>query len=203
MLGELSAKYESNSDPGIISNGEGDAGGISYGAFQFASNTGSVQSFVAWLQEQKYPWAGVLAQNDVNSLMFKAMWQKIAQEDTEGFLDMQCRYTALSYYYPAKALLAEAYYNLDLHSEAIRQVVYSAAVQYGAGYIVELFETACHNLGYGNLSYVDSPTFDADIIKAVYDVRASDEWTAGSPDLRPGLRQRFADECQDALAMLG
>ena len=47
-LGKLSAAYESNGDPAIVSTGEGDFGGISYGAYQLASNCGSVDAFLGW-----------------------------------------------------------------------------------------------------------------------------------------------------------
>ena len=40
-LGKLSAAYESNGDPAIVSTGEGDRGGLSYGAYQLASNCGA------------------------------------------------------------------------------------------------------------------------------------------------------------------
>ena len=40
------------------------------------------------------------------------------------------------------------------------------------------------------------------LIRNIYAVRASDEWTSGSPSLRPGLRARFEAECLDALNML-
>ena len=33
-LGDLSASYESNGNPGCVSTGAGDLGGISYGAYQ-------------------------------------------------------------------------------------------------------------------------------------------------------------------------
>lgn len=202
-LGDLSAKYESNGDPGTISSGEGDAGGVSYGAYQFASNAGVPQAFVNWLIEQGYSYANDLAQYEVGTDAFNESWSNIAQNDPQGFLEMQRQYVQEQYYNPSAVKLEAVYYNVANHSEAIRQVVWSASVQYGTGYIVELFQTACSNLGYANLSYVDSPTFDADMIKAIYDIRASDEWTAASPELRPGLRARFESECQDALNMLG
>lgn len=36
-LAHFLAKYESNGDPAVISSGQGDAGGVSYGAYQFSS----------------------------------------------------------------------------------------------------------------------------------------------------------------------
>jgi len=58
MLGSLSARYESNGDPGAIGRTEGDAGGASYGAYQFATNAGVPEAFVAWLGERGYPATG-------------------------------------------------------------------------------------------------------------------------------------------------
>ena len=49
MLGELSSQYESNGDPGCISDGYGDPGGKSYGTYQFSCNAGSLGQFVSWL----------------------------------------------------------------------------------------------------------------------------------------------------------
>ena len=57
MLGDLSAQYESNGDPGCISDGYGDPGGKSYGTYQFSSNAGSLGNFVVWLT-YNYPQYG-------------------------------------------------------------------------------------------------------------------------------------------------
>ena len=38
LLGSISQQYESNGDPGRVSSGDGDLGGASYGAYQFAGN---------------------------------------------------------------------------------------------------------------------------------------------------------------------
>ncbi|MDR3563280.1 MAG: hypothetical protein P4N41_16670 [Negativicutes bacterium] len=202
-LGDLSARYESNGDPGAVADNPGDAGGASYGAYQFATSAGVPQAFVVWLSGQGYGPAAVLAgAGEPGTAEFNAAWEQVADGDREGFLEQQRRYVELQYYHPAKEGLLGLYYDLTKHAEAVCQVVWSAAVQYGPGYVGELFQAACTQLGYDNLSYVDASNFDADIIRAVYAVRATDEWTDGSPDLRPALRARFAAECADALAML-
>ncbi|MDT8900656.1 hypothetical protein [Anaeroselena agilis] len=188
-LGHLSAKYESNGDPGAIAYTVGDAGGASYGAYQFATNAGIPQDFCASME---LDW-GVPGTQE-----FDANWRAMAEADPEGFLLIQHRYVYEKYFVPAHNLLAASGFYLSSHSEALGQVVWSAAVQYGPGYIVELFNTAAA------LSGVNDPNElpDRVLIENIYVVRASDEWTAGSPSLRPGLRDRFAAECQDALAML-
>jgi len=184
LLGTLSAKYESNGDPGAISYTAGDAGGPSYGAYQFATNAGTPQDFCMWLGVD---W-GTPGTPEVD-----ANWPAAAQPDPEGFLAAQHSYVKAVYFDTAAVLLAGIGVDLSQRSEALSQVVWSAAVQYGPGYIVELFLTAAG----GDPNAIDDRT----LISNIYAVRASDEWTGGSPRLRPGLRARFNAECQEALAM--
>ena len=69
-LGDLSAAYESNGNPGCVSTGAGDLGGISYGAYQLASNAGSVDAFIQWVidyGDYYRDYANSLNQYDVNS----------------------------------------------------------------------------------------------------------------------------------------
>ena len=54
LLGELSKDFESG-DPGAISSGEGDVGGKSYGAFQFASNSDGPRQFFFWCLNEARP----------------------------------------------------------------------------------------------------------------------------------------------------
>ena len=51
-VGLTAAKYESNLNPGAISNTSGDYGGKSYGAWQFSSRTGSLDSFISSLEKK-------------------------------------------------------------------------------------------------------------------------------------------------------
>ena len=50
LRGELSSRYEGG-DAGAIANNAGDLGGKSYGAYQFASASGTPLSFALWCQE--------------------------------------------------------------------------------------------------------------------------------------------------------
>lgn len=202
-LGDLSAKYESNGDPGTVSDGYGDAGGVSYGCYQLASNTGSADSFVNWLQQQGHPFGNILGQHPTGSTAFSAAWKYCAEEASDEFEQLQHDYIQQAYYDPAVETLREESFNIENHSEAMQQVIWSRAVQYGPGNIVEMFNTAVKYLGFDNLSYVDAIDFDANMIRAIYlTVCRSEEWTNGSPALRAGLYERFENECNDALAML-
>ena len=201
MLGSLSARYESNGDPGAIGRTEGDAGGASYGAYQFATNAGVPGEFVAWLAERGYRGAVALAAaGEPGAAEFDAAWGEAAAADPEGFGAVQRGFVEAEYYEPAAESLGRMGLDVGRRSEALRQVVWSAAVQYGPGCVAELFQEAAWLAGAdARAEELD----DATLIANVYAVRASDEWTAGSPRLRPGLRARFAAECREALGMLG
>lgn len=206
MLGDLSKRYESNGNPGCISSGLGDAGGKSYGMYQMSSRMGVVDDYIQWLYNNNYWFAGNLAENSVGTAGFDSAWRWLARSaNAEDFEKSQHDYIRDAYYKPAVAALKNAMYDVEgKHNSVMRDVVWSRAVQYGVGNIVEMFVAACNKLGYPNLSYVDSKDYDKAMIKAVYlDVCSTREWTSGSPALREGLYSRFNNECLDALAQLG
>ncbi|WP_299449202.1 hypothetical protein [uncultured Phascolarctobacterium sp.] len=204
MLGDLSMRYESTGDAGCISTGYGDAGGKSYGLYQLASNAGSVDAYIRWLRQNGYWFADNLAEYPVGSLSFDEAWRWLANSgNSEDFARSQHAYIKSAYYDTACAYLARAGYHADKHTATMQDVIWSRAVQYGAGQVPEMFEAACAFIGYPNLSYIDAKDFDRDLIKAIYyNVCMTEEWTNGSPALRQGLYNRFKNECQDALRML-
>jgi len=204
MIGRLSGKYESNNDIACVSGGEGDLGGISYGIHQLSSAMGVADAFAKWWADlNEFTFSGILAQYQAGSELFSRAWQDIATEYPIDFEEAQHEYCIEQYYNPAIGLLALAGFHVEKHSIAMQEVVLSRSVQYGCGYIVEMFEDACKSLGYENLSYVDDIAFDEQMIKAIYlTVCKSEEWTSGSPGLREGLYARFDSECADALNML-
>ena len=206
MLGDLSKKYESNGNPGTISSGYDDAGGKSYGMYQMASapNIEVVQSYVKWLQKKNYWFGENLAEHPAGSIAFDEAWRWLAYSaNSEDFAKSQHDYIKEAYYDTAVHFLEQAMYHPEKHTDTMKDVIWSRAVQYGAGYIVEMFESAALSLGYPNLSYVDDKSFDEEIIKAIYlNVCMTEEWINGSPALRPGLYSRFKAECNDALERL-
>lgn len=186
MIGDLSKRYESNGEPGCISNGLGDAGGKSYGMYQMSSRMGVVDDYIQWLHNNGYWFAENLAEHPVGSIAFDEAWRWLAYSDNKNdFAASQHNYIGDTYYKPAVAALKTAMYDVeDKHHDIMRDVVWSRTVQYGVGNIVEMFLTACNKLGYPNLSYVDDKAYDKRMIKAIYlDVCSTREWTDGSPAL--------------------
>lgn len=206
MLGDLSKKYESNGNPGTISSGYGDAGGKSYGMYQFSSTMGVVDNYVKWLRENGYWFGDELAKYTVGSSYFDDAWKFLANSANRAdFEKSQHDFAKAMYYDKACNLLYGCGYVVSRHSKAMKDVVWSRAVQYGPYQVPEMYNEACNIVlgGEFNLSYVDHISFDERMIKAIYlDVCSTPAWTNGSPALREGLYNRFASECDDAIKML-
>lgn len=141
LLGSVSAQYESNGDPGSISGGNGDLGGASYGAYQFAGTYDVPLTFAKWCvssgNNKTVGNALVSAyEKDGNTFgqTFKAQWIAIADEDAEGFLRLQRLYVKEQYYQPAVKALA-TYFQLDIadYGIAFKNAVWSRTLQHGLG----------------------------------------------------------------------
>ena len=194
MLGDLSAKYESNGDPGCISSGVDDPGGKSYGAYQLASAVGSLGEFVSWLQGQSYTFSAAFSGLDLASDAFDAAWKSVAQQYPDDFLAAQHDYIKAAYYDPSVSALAAAGWHIENHAAIMQDVIWSRAVQFGVGNIVDMWNESCSDMGYPNLSYIDAQNFDHDLIVQIYQTCIS--WNGS-------LSNRFISERADALAALG
>ena len=221
-IASLSAKYESHGDPGAVSSGSGDLGGVSYGSYQFASNVGAVDCFLEWAKDYSNDalanYARELRKFPVNSQEFKNLWKEIGDVDPNGFQELQDAYVMHHYYEAAASSLRDKYFEINKHSIAMKAVLFSRSVQYGPGNMVELFTIACNRLGYPNMSYIDDSAFDRKMISAIYDFlveecdqaynngsyyHSPNDWANGSYTVvKVGLRNRFVNEKEDALAML-
>jgi hypothetical protein len=198
ILGDLSKKYESSGEPGTISTGYGDAGGVSYGAYQFSSNAGVVDNFVNWLENYNPLFYELLKKYPVGSLEFNNQWTYIAENYRELFFSLQHDYTKELYYDRARDNLFKIGIDIDTRSDAMRDVVWSRAVQYHPKWMPDLFKQAAQLAGQELVSMSDK-----DLIYYIYEVLLTDpDWTSGSPSLRPGLFNRFNKERNDALNML-
>jgi hypothetical protein len=196
-LGVLSAKYESNGNPATISTGTGDLGGKSYGTYQFASKTGSLLAFVNSLKatnpdmyNQLY---GAYTKGGIGfGANFDAAWKAIAAKNPAAFESVQHDYIQKQYYNPASDKLKEIGLDLSKHSPALQDVVWSTAVQHGVNGAINLFKK------------IDLSGTDADIINRLYDERSNvgKYFSGSSSAVQAGVKNRFAQERKDALAML-
>lgn len=202
VLGSLSARYEtSGRGPGTVSTGRGDSGGASYGSYQLASNMDQPRLFL--LSEGK-PFAARFAGMKQGDAAFTAAWKACAAAQGKAFGDAQHAYIKRAHYDPQCRLIAERT-KLDVatRSATLRDVVWSTAVQHGAG--SGLIAGVVSKLGI-------APTatdFDRRLIDAIYLERGRRDadgrlvhFSKNSADVQEGVAARFRGERADAQAML-
>ena len=191
-LGTLSEKYEGGG-PGTVSTGDGDSGGVSYGTYQLATNTGSAAAFVEWLQGRSDYGKGygeLLAQAEPGGLEFSRYWTYLADTDSEGFAALQDEFVKPRYYDAACEVAKQRGVDTDSLPEALQCVLFSNAIQHGAYWAGVLLAD----------SYSSDP---AQWIRNIYNTKLADpSWSDGAPSLRPGLFSRWENERDDAIVLL-
>lgn len=197
-LGWLSAKYESGTDTGAISGGQGDLGGKSYGSFQLASNTGSLQGFVNFLASNNPTLYNSLAGLTLGSSDFDSAWKYLASHNKDQFQLAQQAFIKKEFYNPAESsILNKLGIDINSRSSALQDVLFSTAVQHGAGGALSVFRNAG----------INASMSDKDIINRIYDERGANGgekyFSGNSSAVIAGVLNRFANERQDALAELG
>ena len=195
-LGALSAWYEtSGRGPGTVSSGRGDAGGVSYGSYQLASKLGRPEEFLAhegarWRAEFGAVRSGIPA--------FSRIWKSVATREPQAFQAAQHAFIKRTHYDVQIAhVRGKTGADLDRRSNAVRDAVWSTAVQHGpknalvvramgvAGpddraLLIALYAERGWRLDDGNLAH----------------------FSTNSPAVQAGVAARFWSELKDALAML-
>jgi len=199
-LGRVCEKYESSlRGPATVSTGVGDPGGVSYGSYQLASKLGRADEFV----HRYYPdeFKGLKG----GTPAFTKRWRELAAKDAAGLHAHERAYIKETHYDPqAKRLQAELGLDVANRSAALREMVWSTAVQHGPN--TDLIVQVVKPLVAGRKL---SDVTDEAIIRAVYAERGRknvDGKLVHFPSVSlawiPGLTQRFQDEEQDLLALL-
>lgn len=198
QLGSLSEKYETGGrGPGTVSTGRGDPGGVSYGSYQLASKTGTVQAF---LRNEGAPWADQFKGMDptISRGAFERQWKAIAASEPEAFADAQHAFIQRTHYEPVvKHVRGTTGLDVSTRSAAVQDAVWSTSVQHGrAKGIVERAVRA-----------VDvppsSPDYDRALVKAIYAERTRYVSGLSMPEkTKESLLNRYENELADALRML-
>jgi len=201
-LGILSAKYETGGrGPGTVSSGAGDPGGVSYGSYQMASKTGTVQRFVT---QSDFPWLQDFRNLTAGTADFSAVWKRIATNQTDAFQKSQHEFIKRTHYDPLAAkILSDNDVDVNTRTTTLQNVVWSTAVQHGPG-------TPIVGRALANVSAMSSdPGYDEQVIRAIYAERGRKKpdgnlayFGKSSPSVQAGVANRFRSELQDALSML-
>ncbi|MCB2293592.1 SH3 domain-containing protein [Clostridium algoriphilum] len=149
-LGFISSKNESTisdannnpisvRDPGTISNNAGDVGGKSYGQYQLSSSVGALDNFITWLKTNS---DGIDFYNKLNNAKiadgnkfntnFDLAWKAIATDNFNEFFEFQRKFVKIEYYDTAVSILKiNNSFDISTKSFALKEVLWSTAVQYG------------------------------------------------------------------------
>ncbi len=199
--GDLSAMFESG-EKGIAAIGHDRTGGTSYGKYQIASRTGTMDRFLDYLENEKPEWAERLKASgpaDTGSTKgaMPAVWAKIAMEDPAGFEKVQHDFIKKDHYVPARdMILGQTGLDLDNAPPALREVLWSTSVQHGATGAARIFSKAIDSF----LGKVQSPDFKV-LIDKVYSNR-EDQFASSTSRVRQSVINRLGREKNLALAML-
>lgn len=200
-IGKLSARFESGGD-GISAIGYDRNGGTSYGKYQIASRVGSMSSFLSFLDEEAPDLAKRLRRSGPANTgsrrgAMPTEWKAIASEQPERFEQLQEAFIHKSHYQPAlEAIQQRTGLNMESLSAAMREVIWSTAVQHGPAGAARIFAQADNMSG----KSADA-SYERKLITNVYNLRAG-QFGSSSSQVRDAVRSRFREERQLALNML-
>ncbi|WP_244108334.1 lytic transglycosylase domain-containing protein [Burkholderia anthina] len=203
-LGGLSTYYEtSGRGPIAISGGQEDPGGVSYGSYQFTSQTrqkhgppiigGRVKEFVSW---SGFPWANAFEGLTPGSSEFSDKWRELVKSDESKFHDAEHKFTRETHYdIQIKTIEDSAHVDMRYHSHALNDVIWSTCVQHGPS--TDVITTA--------MSSLEPPTetrdYDVKLIDAIYAERGrknSDgklvRFIHSGPNGQENVAKRFVSE---------
>lgn len=200
-VGRLSARYESGRE-GIAAIGYDRTGGTSYGKYQIASRVGSMKQFLDFLDREAPELAERLrkagpANTGSRRGAMPNEWRAIAKEIPERFEALQESFIHESHYRPAvEAIVQRTGLEAATLSPAMREVIWSTAVQHGPAGAARLFDRADDISG--------KPTdasYERKLITNVYKLRAG-QFGSSTAQVRAAVQNRFREERLLALNML-
>lgn len=193
--GDLSARYEAGA-AGSAAIGYDTKGGTSYGRFQLSSKQGSMDGFLRFLEGKGGEAAAIAARlraagpadtGGTSGAMPEA-WKREAR--TPGFAGLEREYVQREFYDPAMRSLPSGAAAAVLASPQLQQMVWSTAVQHGAGGAADILGKAWRD-GMGN----------EDFVRAAYAERAT-RFGGSDPDVRASVQRRLRREADDLLGGL-
>lgn len=197
--GVLAARFESANRPDAI--GYDRRGGTCYGTYQLSSRMGGMDAFLGFLDTEAPQWARRLreagpANTRGRTGAMPAEWKQIHRENPERFAALQHAFTQKTYYDPA-ADLVNRRTGLDPNqaSPALREVLWSTAVQHGVNGAANIFQRAL------DTASANGPPRESDLIQAIYSERKT-RFTGSTQAVRSAVQNRFEQEMQLALALL-
>lgn len=205
VTGLLSSYFESG-DAGCAAIGYDRLGGTSYGTYQISSRSGTMKRFIAFLEDRAPEYAHALktagpANTGSTQGAMPRAWGRLAGKDREKFEKLQEEFIFRNNYRPAlQAILESTGVNVGGRSPALREVLWSTAVQHGPTGAAKIFTEAMRTVPGGVASLAEQGT-DRDVIASVYSKRKA-SFVSSTQAVRHAVRDRLAREERMALSML-
>lgn len=192
-LGSLAARYESG-NRGSSAVGWDSTGGTSYGKYQIATRTGTMDKFMEFLKTsnpQAYERLKAAGPADAGKDgAFAKEWQKLAAEGGLGTSEHDF-IKKTHFDVGMKGVKNASLEQMIANSPALKEVMWSTSVQHGGGGASAIFNRA-----------FKPGMSEADLIKAVYAERAT-KFGSSTAQVQASVQKRFIDEQGRALAMIG
>ena len=210
-VGALAARFESGAE-GIAAIGYDRHGGTSYGKYQISSKAGTLGSFISFLKTEEPEWARRLEQSGPGNTGGKSgqmpeRWRQMAEEAPERFEALQDKFIHNSHFQPAVEAIAEKTgLAFDDMPVALKEVLFSTAVQHGPNGAARMFSRAVDQIGQAKLDPdKTSPEHikkeGEKLIRRIYAMR-SDQFGSSTPTVQSAVKSRLKQEMSLAIDML-
>jgi len=194
-------------NPGIVNTKAAaqDAGGYSYGSFQIATKTGTMNKFLDYAKREnpemydRLMKAGGPQGALAGSPGFIAEWKALAKDDPKAFHKLQSGFIKETHYDVQMQQLKKAGIDLSGKSNALKNVIFTMATAEGP-----YSKTIMQALQGKDINKMD----DKDLINSIYDTKAAKldkMYSKNGAGLQAGIKARWGEggrERKDALAML-
>ncbi len=205
-LGTLSSTYETGGRGTItVSTGEGDPGGISYGAYQLTSkpNGGNVKLFI---NSNDFKWKNSFENLTPGTSSFTSKWKELVNLHKEEFSNIEHEYIRREYFdVQINIIIEKLKIDLRYHSHSLNDVVWSTSVQHGSK--TNVIINAIKNM---DILHSETKNYDQKLIKLIYAERGKTEANGRltrfprvkKASVIQGLKDRFENEENKALKRL-
>ena len=186
-VGKYAKKYESgNKGSKMISSGKGDAGGVSFGTYQFPSKKDAYNLKTFWSRFYADKFPGV---QPGDNQAFKDAWLKAVDIDPEKFFKNEYSIELEHYENNLKSLLKEnSGFDPNKFSRGTQEAFWSSSVQYGGG---KMLKNPFSQPGL-NMSMDKNAALDL-IYKYKID-HVNSNFKSSSDAVKSSIKKRFQDE---------
>lgn len=234
-IGNLAGKFESATE-GSQAIGYDRNGGTSYGTYQLSSKTGTFDNFLTFLEKEEPEWAKTLknAGNANTGSRFGAVptaWKKLCAENPERMKELEHTFIVQSHYEPVLNYVQKKWN--DNISPALKEVIFSTAVQHGVAGAKRVIDQALSHMSQKNMTQntvsAETEQKSNELLMAGFEETKSapkeentmqskehqaefikniyanrkNKFGSSTAAVQQSARSRFIREQNDALAMLG